>query len=113
MDKVLATIMYIESRMKRPHWTLCALTIVPLLVSGLLSSDGIEAEPSGWRETPFSRVHIDDLFWSPRIKTVQTVTITDLLAIAEEQGKIDNLRIIAGRKKDGRIRMHNSPDSDL
>jgi DUF1680 family protein len=42
-----------------------------------------------------------------------TVTIPDLLAIAEDQGKIDNLRIIAGQKKDGRIRMYNSPDSDL
>ncbi len=36
-----------------------------------------------------------------------------MLAIAEEQGKIDNRRIIAGRKKDGRIRVYNSPDSDI
>jgi len=64
-------------------------------------------------EVPFQRVRIEDAFWSPRIETDQKTTIPDLLTIAEEQGKIDNLRIIAGRKRDDRIRTYNSPDSDI
>ena len=47
------------------------------------------------------------------IETIQQVTIPDLMEILEDQGKLDNLRIIAGRKKDGRIRAYNSPDSDI
>lgn len=89
------------------------VTVVCLALSAMLPANGDVVEPSGLRETPFSQVHIDDPFWSPRIETVQTVTIPDLLVIAENQGKIDNLRIIAGRKKDGRIKTFNSPDSDL
>ncbi len=65
------------------------------------------------REVPFENIHVDDDFWSPRIRTDQEVTIPDVLKIAKEQGKIDNLRILAGRKKDGRIRVYNSPDSDI
>lgn len=72
-----------------------------------------EARHAVLREVPFPEVQIDDGFWAPRIATVQSKTIPDLLAIAEEQGKIDNLRIVAGRKTDGRIRLYNSPDSDL
>jgi len=68
---------------------------------------------SNLREIPFDQVKINDHFWSSRIHTIQKTTIPDLLNIAEEQGKIDNLRIIAGRKKDGQIKMYNSPDSDI
>ncbi len=61
----------------------------------------------------FEHVRIDDPFWSPWIERIQKGTIPDLLEVAEGQGKLDNLRIIAGRKKEGRIQIHNSPDSDL
>ena len=35
------------------------------------------------------------------------------MEILEDQGKLDNLRIIAGHKSEGRIRAYNSPDSDI
>jgi hypothetical protein len=35
------------------------------------------------------------------------------MEILEDQGKLDNLRIIAGRKNERRIRVYNSPDSDI
>jgi len=93
------------------------MLITALLLSSLtqVTAAPAESQPRAGllQATPFSQVHIDDPFWSPRIETVKTVTIPDLLAIAEGQGKIDNLRIIAGRKKDGRIQQANSPDSDL
>jgi len=73
----------------------------------------VKASCSSLEEVPFDKVRIDDSFWTRRIEKTQKVTIPDLLKIAEEQGKIDNLRIIAGRKKTGRIRVYNSPDSDI
>ena len=59
---------------------------------------------------PFNAVRIDDPFWSPRIETVQTRTIPDLLKMAE--GRIKNFAIIAGQEQ-GKLMLANSPDSDL
>jgi DUF1680 family protein len=61
---------------------------------------------------PFNEVTIRDSFWLPRIKIAQDVTLPLLLDIAEKQGKIDNFRIVAGRKT-GKIRLYNCGDSDL
>jgi hypothetical protein len=72
-----------------------------------------ELTNGAYREIPFSAVRIDDSFWTPRIETIQQVTIPDLMEILEDQGKLDNLRIIAGRKNEGRIRAYNSPDYDI
>lgn len=64
------------------------------------------------QEVPFQLVKIDDPFWNERILTVQSKTIPDLLKMAREGGWIDNFLIIAG-KKQGKITLKNSPDSDL
>jgi len=93
-------------------WRLSTFVVTSLVVVAACFAGG-EPGHSALCEVPFSKVQIDDAFWAPRIATLQTKTIFDLLEIAEEQGKIDNLRIIARRKKDGRIRPYNSPDSDL
>ena len=60
----------------------------------------------------FTRVAIDDPFWTPRIRQIQEVTVPDLFDLAEEQGKLDNFRIVAGRKA-GRYRTYNAADSDV
>ena len=56
-----------------------------------------ELAHGAYREISFSAVRVDDAFWTPRIETIQQVTIPDLMEILEDQGKLDNLRIIAGR----------------
>ncbi len=73
----------------------------------------VVAPRSALQPVPFERVLVQDHFWSPRIAIDQQTTIPRLFDTAEEQGKIDNLRIIAGRKTEGRIRPYNSPDSDI
>jgi hypothetical protein len=80
-----------------------AAAIVPL---GLDESAVPQIRAAEWthgtyRGIPFSAVRIDDAFWTPRIETIQQVTIPDLMEILEDQGKLDNLRIIAGRKNEG------------
>ena len=59
---------------------------------------------------PFTAVRVEDRFWAPRIETVRTRTIPDLLTLAE--GRIRNFAIVAGIET-GKLWMGNSPDSDL
>ena len=98
-------------------WGALGLLTLGVAVAEPALADGPGSQPAGvhgrLQAVPFEKVRVDDPFWSPRIETSQDVTIPDLLAIAEEQGKIDNVRLVAGRKKTGRIRMYNSPDSDI
>ena len=72
----------------------------------------VKPEYSKLIAVPFDEVQVEDDFWSPRIETVQKVTIPDLLNLAESQGKIDNFAIVAGLKE-GKLRLHNAPDSDV
>ena len=94
---------------------LLAAAIVPVGVgvSAVPQTRAAELNHGTYRESPFSAVRIDDAFWTPRIETIQRVTIPDLMEILEDQGKLDNLRIISARKNEGRIRAYNSPDSDI
>lgn len=60
----------------------------------------------------FGEVKLTDNFWVPKIVQLQDVTLPLLFDIAERQGKLDNFRIIAGRKQ-GKLRLYNAPDSDV
>lgn len=60
----------------------------------------------------FNDVKIEDDFWNERIRVVQEVTIPFLLDFAEKQGKVDNFRIVAG-KKQGKLSIYNAPDSEI
>ena len=94
---------------------LLAAAIVPLGLAepAVPQTRATELSHGAYREVSFSTVRIDDAFWTPRIETIQRVTIPDLMEILEDQGKLDNLRIISARKNEGRIRAYNSPDSDI
>lgn len=61
---------------------------------------------------PFAQVQVDDAFWTPRVRQIQEVTVPDLLDLAETQGKLDNFRIVAGRKA-ANYRTYNAADSDV
>ena len=88
--------------------------IIYILIFTIVSGCTKKIEPkySTLVEIPFNQVRVTDKFWLPKLHTIQDTTIYDLLKIAEEQGKIDNLRILAGEKK-GKIKLFVAPDSDL
>ncbi|MBN1395826.1 MAG: glycoside hydrolase family 127 protein, partial [Pirellulales bacterium] len=86
--------------------------VVVLFILLAANSASGETPRAALEETPFDRVRIDDVFWSPRIDTVQRETLPDLLDLAEEQGKIDNYRIVSGQKR-GKIALFNCPDSEI
>jgi len=89
------------------------LTAFLLVLSGLsVCVAGDHYPNSVLQEVPFHEVKVDDPFWSERIRVIQEVTLPDLLDLAEEQGKIDNFRMVAGRKA-GKYRTYNAPDSDV
>lgn len=51
------------------------------------------------REVPFTQVHIQDRFWSPRIETNRTVSIPSAFRECEKNGRFDNFAIAAGLMK--------------
>jgi len=50
-------------------------------------------------EVPFTNVHLNDVFWSPRIEVNRTVSIPSAFRECENNGRFDNFAIAAGIKK--------------
>lgn len=50
-------------------------------------------------EVPFTNVHLNDVFWSPRIEINRTVSIPSAFRECENNGRFDNFAIAAGLKK--------------
>ena len=51
------------------------------------------------KEVPFTQVHLDDNFWSPRIETNRTVSIPPAFKECEKNGRFDNFAIAGGLMK--------------
>jgi uncharacterized protein len=62
---------------------------------------------------PFTKVHLNDDFWSSRIETNRRVTIPYAFEQCEETGRIDNFRIAAGMKSGGFQTVYPFDDSDV
>jgi hypothetical protein len=48
------------------------------------------------QEVPFTQVHLNDGFWSPRIEINRTVSIPSAFHECEVNGRFDNFAIAAG-----------------
>jgi len=64
------------------------------------------------RPVPFTQVRLDDVFWAPRLRTNQAVTIPYALRKNEETGRVDNFRKAAGLVK-GPFQGRRFNDSDV
>ena len=62
---------------------------------------------------PFTKVHLHDQFWAPKIETNRTVTIPYTLRKCRETGRIDNFLKAAGKMPVGKITEYPFDDSDL
>lgn len=51
------------------------------------------------KEVPFTQVHLEDGFWSPRIEINRTVTIPTAFKECEKNGRFDNFAIAGGLMK--------------
>lgn len=71
-----------------------------LLISAVSCSDGAYTPPDApVKEVPFTRVHINDSFWSPRIETNRLVSIPSAFHECEVNGRFDNFAIAGGLMK--------------
>ena len=77
--------------MKRRAFILIGLTSIVVSMSA-------GGRPS-IKEVPFTSVHLNDNFWSPRIETNRTVSIPSAFRECEKNGRFDNFAIAAGLKK--------------
>lgn len=51
------------------------------------------------QEVSFTRVHLEDGFWLPRIETNRTVSIPSAFRECEKNGRFDNFAIAGGLKR--------------
>ncbi|HEV3022367.1 MAG TPA: beta-L-arabinofuranosidase domain-containing protein, partial [Pirellulales bacterium] len=77
---------------------------------GFWESAALAAAPL--RAVPFQKVHVDDAFWAPRIKTNSTATIEANLHQCEITGRIKNFAV-AGKLVEGRHEGQLYNDSDV
>jgi DUF1680 family protein len=64
------------------------------------------------RPVPFTRVHVNDAFWAPRLETNRTVTIPYAFKKCEETGRISNFAV-AGGLEEGTFEGTYFNDSDV
>jgi len=64
------------------------------------------------KAVPFTKVHIADGFWSPRMETNRKVSIPYAFKMCEDTGRIDNFAV-AGKLKQGKFKGIYFNDSDV
>ncbi len=69
--------------MPKPAMTACVLTLA-------LTAPAVFAKDYPIQPVPFTNVHVDDVFWRPRMETNRKVTVWYDFKKCEETGRIDN-----------------------
>ncbi len=98
-------------------------TVLMILVTWLIGSAASEAQgPKDRLETikpvPFTAVHLDDEFWTPRIETNRSASIPYAFGKCEETGRVENFvraaKKIRGEKlEDDKVRGYSFDDTDI
>ena len=85
--------------------------VIGLLVLAIASS-GQTGRDYPITPVPFTKVHIADAFWAPRLETNRTVTIPFIFKKCEETGRIANFAI-AGKLEQGKYTGERYNDTDV
>lgn len=72
---------------------------VALALGGIGCTETYKAPDAPVKEVAFTRVHIDDSFWAPRIETNRKVSIPSAFKECEKNGRFDNFAIAGGLMK--------------
>src|SRR5262245_35736895 len=78
------------------------------IIGAIVGTSLVRAGDAPLAAAPISRVTIDDVFWSPRLKTWRLATIPDCLGKFERDGAFDNF----DRLRDGKRGVHPGPEWD-
>ena len=94
--------------------TIAVIIAAFLLLKGEEASPGQAATASDYPIKPvsFTQVHVDDVFWAPKMETNRTVTVPFALDKNEETGRVDNFRKAGGLMK-GPFQGKRYNDSDV
>ena len=73
-------------------------TVLLVLTSLFLTGGVVSAQTGDYKITPvpFSKVHVDDKFWTKRIQTNKEVTIPIAFGYCESTGRVNNFKIAGG-----------------
>ncbi|RMF95513.1 MAG: glycoside hydrolase family 127 protein, partial [Planctomycetota bacterium] len=73
------------------------------MMIGLVSVEGRAAQPADYpiRPVPFTAVHVDDVFWAPRMETNRKTTVWYDFQKCEETNRIANFEVAGGLKEGG------------
>jgi len=110
--------------MKRPAILLVALFATLLWFgagrlpqTGKPSSAGQTAHDYPIKPVPFTSVHVDDVFWAPKIETNRKVTIPFAFEQCERTGRVENFHRAAealrGEQNDGKLPGYPFDDTDI
>ncbi len=88
------------------------------MASLTLTSISLAAQPPTGTDyliqpVPFTRVHLTDEFWRPRLETNASVTIPYILQKCREEGRINNFLMAAGKGKGTKLTAFPFDDTDL
>lgn len=73
-----------------------SLALGSMLCSCASDNNGYISPDAPIAEVPFTKVHLNDVFWSPRIETNRTVSIPSAFKECEKNGRFDNFALAAG-----------------
>ena len=94
-----------------------AIPLPRCLLAGMLLAGvslNLPAAPAAARDypvkpVPFTAVHLDDIFWAPRLETNRAVTIPYAFGKCEESGRMDNFERAAAVLRGENITNRNAP----
>ena len=100
--------------MQNRYWKLLLISIIGQLFFHLPQVTA-QNLMSGYAVQPvdFTRVHLTDDFWQPRLQTNARVTIPFILEKCRQNRRMDNFLIAAGKKKEGKLSDYPFDDTDL
>ena len=79
--------------MKKRYYLLAAASFLLLSAPGV---QGAISPATPIQEVAFTKVHLTDNFWAPRIETNRTVSIPSAFRECEQNGRFDNFALAAG-----------------
>ena len=75
---------------------ICKFTTLAFATVLMMSSPPNLKAENGINQVPFTKVHLHDQFWSPRIEINRTVSIPSAFKECEKNGRFDNFALAAG-----------------
>src|SRR5689334_17473982 len=81
----------------------------------ILATLSVAAQKKDYSIQPvsFTQVHVNDLFWKPKMKVNAEVTIPYILKMCKEHGRIDNFLAAAGKKENKLCSEFTFDDTDV